>query len=65
MNDPRKHQRADKKAKPAITADDSMKPALRFVVREAKDGLHKDSVAIIATAGTAAILRELAARDFP
>lgn len=65
LNDLRKRPRAYKRAILAITADDSMKPALRFVVREAKDGLHKDSVAIIATAGTAAILRELAARHFP
>ena len=65
LNDPRNRPTAYKRAILAITVDDSMKPALRFVVREAKGALRKDSVAIIATAGTAAILRELAARDFP
>lgn len=48
-----------------IVASDTFKASLRFVFRDFRDELLSRKVVVVATAGTAAILKDLAERGFP
>lgn len=48
-----------------ISAADTMKPALRFLLHGARDSLVSEKLMVVATPGTAAAVQDLADRGFP